>query len=239
MEYRSPLSVVFITIGLLSFVGAQAAGIEGEAPTVPHIEAEKQAGRSDTARGTFGLGLTASFGRTYPSGTVAGTGDQKRRIDTAYSAGARLAYQAWENSTLLCGVEYARKTLAIERTYMGLPSTTTLELSFIQLSAGYRRCAGMLYGEAGLFYALKAGTWTDRRELGSTVTTSHIDKKSAHNEAGVFLGAGLAHSVWTVVSLEAGLRAEISFKNACTAGGDRLRTNSLLLTAGATYSISL
>ncbi len=239
MKYPLTLCAILLTMIFTAIADAKPVDIEKEPAEHQQIDPEKENTTDDTLGRKYIMGITGSFGGTYPGGTVAGVGDQKRSIGMAYTAGAHFGFKTWDTGAIMSAVEYARKTLVLERSYMGLPMTNTFELSFVEILAGYRHFMDMIYIETGIFYAVKTGDWTEHKKVGKISTRSTIDERSGKNEMGIYLGAGVAYPVWNNIAIETGLRVDASFLNAYAGNGDKLRSNTAMIRAGVSYTTAL
>lgn len=194
--------------------------------------------------GKFIFGAYAGYGFVYPSGLIAGTGDQGADVTAGYAVGGELGYMLLEGGGLFLGVEYASKPISINRTYMRLSQQVQYQLAFIDYVLTYRGFfdafdtrKSRLFAEIGMFYGSRSGRWVMRETMGSTTyerDMATLKPGKVQNEYGICFGFGVQFDAARDVSVNVGLRFEISLQNAFEYE-DELKTNLGMLTLGACY----
>jgi hypothetical protein len=182
------------------------------------------------------LGVHGGFGVTFPSGDIAGDGDQKGLAYYGYTAGIDTCWRCCALGGPSVRIEYASRPISFERSYIDSTMTSVIDTASLDFMAGFRFLLSIFYIEPGMYYALGVGTWTETIEYRGKTSTTKVKDSWKNNEAGCYLEAGVMFSVTSFMSVDIGLRMEVSFLYAYD-HDDRLRTNLGMLTAGVTFKM--
>jgi len=195
-------------------------------------ESDAKADRPDKTQSIF-AGINAGFNVTFPSGEVVSMSSQKIRPGCDYSIGAIAGWLLFSIGGPVFEIEYARKSVSIERTYIYYPVKNMYDFYFMDLSPGFRFIIKYFYAEAGIFWGVKLGGWRASEDIMGFITSRKFNKYR-HNELGGHLGLGLSLPVYKVLHLDFTIRFKGSFLYAYDKN-DRLRTNQVGFLAGASY----
>ncbi len=182
------------------------------------------------------ISLRGGFGLAFPSGDISASGGQEALAAMGYTAGLALCWRAVSLGGPVIGAASAGKQVSTRRDYLGsnsrAPSATT-----VNVMAGWRFIlVKMLYIETGLYYGIRAGSWTDEQSYRGKERELTVRRSWTRDDAGVSLEIGVMFDVLSFMSIDVGLKMEASFLYSYVKD-DRLRTNLALLTAGVTFKM--
>jgi len=182
------------------------------------------------------VGVHGGFGVTFPSGDIAGDGDQKALAYYGYAAGIDACWRCCSLGGPSIRVELRPRPISFERSYINHKMTSVIDTAAVDFMAGFRFILSRFYVEPGLYYALGVGDWTETINYRGDSNSSTIKDSWRNDEAGAYIEAGVMFDVASFVSVDVGLRMEVSFLYAYD-HDDRLRTNLGMLTTGVTFKM--
>jgi len=181
------------------------------------------------------ISLAGGPGITFPTGEIVGNGDQKRIIDLGYSIGLTTGYLFTDFGGFILGAEYAHEKYCIWRTFFLYPTSTKYDLSFVNISGGFRFLFKYAYVDVGLFWGIKTATW----KACDNILGMRLSHDIGGRHVGGFLGGiGISYPAIKYLRLEMGIRFLIAFTPAATRM-DRIIPNMGSLIVGITNCVGL
>lgn len=192
------------------------------------------AAHAENAAGQFSAEIYGGAGVGAPTGSYPGASSN---ADTVFNFGALCGYTVIDNLALIGGVEYASKPMVLKYSLDSEKDTFKLHYYDFLLGARYFATDGF-YFEGGLFYGLKAGDqkakWSGDSGSGE-IKISDIEGAENNNDFGFFLGLGYVAKISQHFALDFGCRLESGLVNVYKNADTKIRTNDIVLNAGAQY----
>ncbi len=193
------------------------------------------------AAGTMLFTFHGGPGVTYPTGEIAGSGDQRRLAEFGYSIGISISYLIFDWGGPFAGGEYMAQRYGIRRTYGYYRMTNRLDCSFFNVLLGYRFILfRYAYADLGLFYGANIASWKERTRFTDyhyTIVTT-VPRGRRHDAVGLILGAGGMIPVTPYLQVDLGMRFLVGFVPAFT-HMDRLIPNIWQCMAGVTFKADI
>ncbi|PKL37192.1 MAG: hypothetical protein CVV44_16285 [Spirochaetae bacterium HGW-Spirochaetae-1] len=214
---------------------------------------EKTAEAKKPGTGIYGMNIKLHVlgggGLTYPGGNIAvepGTSADSS-VNGGFDAGLGASYLFLNDMVgINLLMKYSGKNLAV--TYSGAGSGKYIyHTGFFDFALGVRGYfhAIYLYYEGGLSYGLKVGDWSRESPSGEESEAAWSSGTDLKNNLALYVGAGVSYGITPLISLEAGLVAELGLipviSGPSPAGTftdrDKLYTRYMGIRMGVTFSL--
>ncbi|MCP4133332.1 MAG: hypothetical protein GY754_20355 [bacterium] len=195
--------------------------------------------------GNFFIGIHGSYGGTYSNVNISTSNSVtfESALDQGYAFGADFTLTVANNIGLILGADYSMKTLGMEiNNYGETTGSCNINSTFLNFNAGIKGFIGIFYCEAGIFAAMPIGNYSmelfdkDGNSI-SKKTFSDEYMEDFKNEIGPYAGLGVAIPVNDSLTIDLGVKAEVSLTDLSSDGESGFSNRSLMAKAGITVKL--